>query len=79
MDDDAEDQQDVSDENMAMNKYHTGPLGQGEMDPGSFVQSEEEDVVDGLPEEQSESTNLPSAFANATERPRALTIHDTNV
>ena len=51
VDDDAEDQHDVSDENMAINKYHSDALGQGELNPGSFVQSEEEDAVDGLPEE----------------------------
>jgi hypothetical protein len=49
------------------------------MNPGSFVHSEEEDGVDGLPEDSNDATNLPSVFANATERPRALTIHDTNV
>jgi len=71
---------DVSDENSAVNKYHAAGLGQAEMAPGSFAhESEEEDGVQGLPDGQVDLTNLPSAFANATERPRALTIHDTNV
>ena len=50
-DDDPDYQHDVSDENMAINKYHTEGLGQAEMNPGSFEHSEEEDGVDGLPEE----------------------------
>lgn len=78
VDDDPEDHHDVGDEN-AIGRYHTEGAAHAEMNPGSFVHSEEEDGVDGLPEESNDATNLPSVFANATERPRALTIHDTNV
>ena len=71
---------DASDENSAVNKYHAAGLGQAEMNAGSFAHaSEEEDGVEGLPDGQVDLADLPSAFANATERPRALTIHDTNV
>ena len=70
----------IADENDPMHgRFHTEGH-DNDVNPGSFVQSEEEDGVEALQEEQHDTaTNLPAFFANAVERPRALTIHDNNV
>ena len=78
--DDIDDINEIADENDPMHgRFHTEGH-DNDVNPGSFVQSEEEDGVEALQEEQNDTaTNLPSCFANAIERPRALTTHDNNV
>lgn len=81
VDDEIEEMADIGDENEAINggRFHTEGH-DNDVNPGSFVESEQDDGVEALPDEQNDSsTNLPSFFANAVERPRALTIHDNNV
>ena len=58
VDDDLEDMADIGDENEAMQghggRFHTEVQEMNDANKESFVQSEEDDGVDGLPEEQSE-------------------------
>lgn len=49
VDDEPEDHQEVGDENAV--RYHTEGAAHADVNPGSFVHSEEEDGVDGLPED----------------------------
>lgn len=85
VEDDIEDMADVGDENEATTPNHGGRFHTEGHDPNhdqhpaSFVESEQDDLVDGLPDDQNDTNNYSAFFANAQERPRALTLHDTNM